>query len=42
MIAIPFPIFVAISIVLCMGFIANINKYDRIAFLGIYVGTPYI
>lgn len=38
MIAIPFPIFIAVSIVLCMGFIANINKYVRIAFLVIYLG----
>lgn len=38
MIVMPFPIFIAVSIVLCMGFIANINKYVRIAFLVVYLG----
>lgn len=38
MITIPFPIFTAIVIVLCIGYISNFNKYIRLISLILYFG----
>lgn len=38
MITIPFPIFTAIIIVLCIGYTINFNKYIRITSLALYLG----
>ncbi len=38
MITIPFPIFTAITIVLCLGYTINFNKYIRLTSLVLYLG----